>query len=252
MKIPLPRYLKVVALSTSIILSAACSISTTQSTGTAMMREKLSALQSESKLAGRVQVEIKKSESPTRISEKPENDKALVESRVFIADYKIETALVIAQNRLLEDQRKGLIARRDTLNADKRNVEMEKQLINLNATKSDRGMMLTLGDFQFETGKSNLKYGASDNLDKLSVFLKKYEDSQLFIDGYTDNVGSEELNLGLSQRRAEAVKAYFLLQGIALDRIVTTGKGENSPVAGNDSALGRQQNRRVEITISYL
>ena len=70
------------------------------------------------------------------------------------------------------------------------------------------------------------------------------------IEGYTDSVGSEEYNQGLSQRRAESVESYLTGQGIDAARLSASGKGESDPVAGNDSAAGRQQNRRVEVIIS--
>jgi outer membrane protein OmpA-like peptidoglycan-associated protein len=69
----------------------------------------------------------------------------------------------------------------------------------------------------------------------------------LMVEGYTDSVGSDEHNDGLSQRRADSVKAYLTGQGIGSMRIAAAGKGDSAPVAGNDSAAGRQQNRRVEV-----
>jgi outer membrane protein OmpA-like peptidoglycan-associated protein len=72
----------------------------------------------------------------------------------------------------------------------------------------------------------------------------------VLIEGHTDDVGSEESNFNLSQRRANSVKSYLMTQGIQSDRLTTSGLGEGSPVAGNDTATGRQQNRRVEVVIS--
>jgi outer membrane protein OmpA-like peptidoglycan-associated protein len=72
----------------------------------------------------------------------------------------------------------------------------------------------------------------------------------VIIEGNADSVGDEAYNLGLSQRRAESVKAYLVNQGVASTRLAASGNGEGSPVASNDSATGRQQNRRVEVVIS--
>ena len=97
----------------------------------------------------------------------------------------------------------------------------------------------------FATGKSDVKVGATSNLNKLVAFLSKYPDRSVQIEGHTDNVGSDDTNQGLSQRRAESVKAYLVQQGIAGSRLTAVGMGESQPLAGNDSQSGRQQNRRV-------
>ncbi|MFU8822592.1 MAG: OmpA family protein, partial [Gammaproteobacteria bacterium] len=88
------------------------------------------------------------------------------------------------------------------------------------------------------------------NLDKLAAFLGEYPDRTVLIEGHTDSVGSEESNQFLSQRRAESVRSYLVNRGVQAHRITTAGLGEGSPVASNDTATGRQQNRRVEVIIS--
>ena len=127
--------------------------------------------------------------------------------------------------------------------------ELQQQIAALNARTTDRGLVMTLGDVLFASGKSDLKPGAINNLDKLTVFLNKYPERSVTIEGHTDSVGSEALNLELSQRRAEAVKAYLVRQGVDAKRVLAAGKGESLPVASNDSAAERQQNRRVEIIV---
>ena len=112
--------------------------------------------------------------------------------------------------------------------------------------------MLTLGDTLFATGKSELKSGATANLDRLTAFMNEYPKRTAAIEGYTDSMGSDEMNQSLSQRRADAVKGYLVGQGVSSARLSSSGRGENSPVADNESAAGRQQNRRVEVVISPL
>ena len=107
-----------------------------------------------------------------------------------------------------------------------------------------------MGDVLFASGRADLKTGATTNLNKLVAFLNKYPDRTVAIEGYTDSVGSEDYNQGLSERRAESVKSYLAGQGIGSTRLSASGKGKSDPVAGNDSATGRQQNRRVEVIIS--
>jgi outer membrane protein OmpA-like peptidoglycan-associated protein len=108
---------------------------------------------------------------------------------------------------------------------------------------------VTLGDVLFDTGKAKLKSGAATNLAKLATFLNQNKDRSVMIEGHTDAVGNADYNQALSQRRADSVKDWLMKQGINSSRLITAGKGEISPVSGNDSASGRQLNRRVEVII---
>ncbi|MFZ1904836.1 MAG: OmpA family protein [Steroidobacteraceae bacterium] len=129
-------------------------------------------------------------------------------------------------------------------------AELQQQIDVLQAKKTDRGLVLTLGDVLFTSGQADLKMGSTGNLNKLVAFLNRYPDRTVVIEGYTDSVGGEDYNQGLSERRADSVKSYLTGQGISSMRLSASGKGKSDPVAGNDSAAGRQQNRRVEVVIS--
>jgi len=131
-------------------------------------------------------------------------------------------------------------------------AELQRQLEILQARPTDRGLVLTLGDTLFATGRAEIKSGATANLDRLTTFLNEYPKRTAAIEGYTDSMGSEEMNQSLSERRADAVKNYLVGQGVGSARLTSSGRGENSPVADNESAAGRQQNRRVEVVISEL
>ena len=120
----------------------------------------------------------------------------------------------------------------------------------LDAKKTERGMVITMGDVLFDSGRAELKDGGVRNVEKLSGFLKAYPQRKVMIEGFTDSVGGDEMNRTLSARRADAVRAALLSQGVGSDRLATMGYGESFPVAGNDSASGRQLNRRVEIVMS--
>lgn len=128
--------------------------------------------------------------------------------------------------------------------------DLQKQLTLLNAKQTDRGLVVTLGDILFDSGKSGIKSGATSNLGRLAVFLSKYPDRIVVIEGHTDDLGSDDSNQALSLRRANAVKSYLVGQGIANARITASGKGEAMPVASNELPSGRQQNRRVEVIIA--
>lgn len=141
-------------------------------------------------------------------------------------------------------------ARSDAASSEQQATELRRQIDMLQAKPTDRGLVLTLGDVLFTSGRADLKAGATGNLNKLVAFLNEYPDRTAAIEGHTDSVGNEDSNQGLSERRADSVKSYLVGQGIGASRLSASGKGENDPLAGNDSAAGRQQNRRVEVIIS--
>ena len=127
--------------------------------------------------------------------------------------------------------------------------ELQQRIDTLQARATDRGLVVTLGNVLFSTGGSALTEGGSGSLNKLVVFLGQYPERTARIEGYTDSTGTAEYNQALSRRRADAVMSYLIGQGVRADRLIASGRGESSPVASNDSASGRQQNRRVEVII---
>jgi outer membrane protein OmpA-like peptidoglycan-associated protein len=129
-------------------------------------------------------------------------------------------------------------------------ADLAQQLRDMQAKQTDRGIVLTLGDVLFDTGQATLKPGAAGTIDRLAAFLTQAPDRSVSIEGHTDSMGSDGFNQTLSENRANSVKAALVSRGIQADRIVATGKGEGVPVASNDNAAGRQQNRRVEIIVS--
>ena len=127
--------------------------------------------------------------------------------------------------------------------------KLERELAELNAKQTDRGIVLTLGDVLFEFDKAELMSGGVRAVNKLATFLNEYGDRNVLIEGHTDSIGTPEYNIDLSRRRAEAVRSALMEQDIARDRIITKGYGEDYPVASNELEAGRQQNRRVEVII---
>jgi outer membrane protein OmpA-like peptidoglycan-associated protein len=134
--------------------------------------------------------------------------------------------------------------------AEQRTGQLEAELKELNAKKTERGLVITLGDVLFDTNQAQLKPGGTRSLQKLAGFLKQYPQRHAQVEGHTDNTGAAEYNQALSDRRANAVRAALVDLGVGNDRIATHGYGQASPVASNDTASGRRQNRRVEIIIS--
>jgi outer membrane protein OmpA-like peptidoglycan-associated protein len=120
-----------------------------------------------------------------------------------------------------------------------------------NVKQEERGMVITLsGSVLFQSGKSELLGPAQQRLAEVAKALNEGNpDAQLLVEGHTDSKGSENLNLELSARRAEAVRTYLISQGVAAERIRSQGLGLTRPVADNKSAEGRANNRRVEIVV---
>lgn len=141
-------------------------------------------------------------------------------------------------------------AQQESADLQQQSADLQQQIAELNARPTDRGLVVTLGDVLFATGGSTLKDNTPEDLDRLAAFLAKYPDRTVVIEGHTDSVGSTASNLGLSQRRADAVKAYLVARGVASARLSAVGLGEGAPAAANTTVSGRQQNRRVEVIIA--
>ena len=137
----------------------------------------------------------------------------------------------------------------ETQKAQADNSRLQQQLAELQAEKTDRGMVMTLGDVLFETGKAELMPGAMNMIIRLAQFMKQYPEKNLQIEGHTDSTGNASFNLRLSEDRANAVRFVLLAEGVSNSRIESIGYGMSRPVATNSTVEGKQRNRRVEIVI---
>jgi outer membrane protein OmpA-like peptidoglycan-associated protein len=140
-------------------------------------------------------------------------------------------------------------AKADAANSKEQTARVQAELDALKATPTPRGMVVTVGDVLFDTGRSELKPGAGRKMDELAQFLIEHPDRRVQIDGFTDSVGTDSYNEELSQRRADMVKAALLARGVEASRVSTEGYGKAYPVASNSDSGGRQLNRRVEVVI---
>jgi outer membrane protein OmpA-like peptidoglycan-associated protein len=128
-------------------------------------------------------------------------------------------------------------------------ARLQAEVDQLKAKPTSRGLVLTLGDVLFNTGRAELNPGAARKLDQLAQFLMDHPERRVQIDGFTDSVGTDSYNQDLSQRRADAVKSSLIARGIDPSRIGSQGYGKSFPVANNVDSGGRQLNRRVEVVI---
>ena len=146
---------------------------------------------------------------------------------------------------------------RPTEDAEAKALEAERakaaalanELASLKAQHTDRGLVLTVGDVLFAPGKADVGPGAQRSIDKLAEFLRAYPKRNVLIEGHTDNLGNEDFNIKLSQQRADSVRDLLIARGVSPQRIRTKGYGPKFPVVDNESAAGRQQNRRVEVLV---
>lgn len=133
---------------------------------------------------------------------------------------------------------------------DKKAEELDEELENAEVERVGEGIKVTFdGGILFDFDSSALREDARGNLSELAESMKEFPESNLLIVGHTDSKGSEEYNQRLSDRRAESAAGFLIERGIAPDRITSVGRGETEPVATNETAEGRQQNRRVEVAI---
>jgi outer membrane protein OmpA-like peptidoglycan-associated protein len=130
-------------------------------------------------------------------------------------------------------------------------AQLSEQLNKVLETRdSARGLIISMSDVLFDTGRFSLKPGAREKLAKVAGILIAYPGLNIEVDGYTDNVGGDEMNQKLSENRAGAVRDYLVNQSVATGSVSAKGFGNTLPVASNENSSGRQENRRVELVVS--
>lgn len=129
-------------------------------------------------------------------------------------------------------------------------ARLASELQNVKTAQTDRGLVLTLDDVLFDTGRAELKTGSRRTLDQIAQFLNQHPERRVQVEGFTDSRGTDEYNLELSQNRADAVASAIIQRGIDAQRVRALGYGEGFPVASNASEGSRQLNRRVEIIVA--
>jgi outer membrane protein OmpA-like peptidoglycan-associated protein len=170
--------------------------------------------------------------------------RAAAEAQQRAAQSEAERARMAADqaNRLREQSEQEKVALRE---------QLRQQLNLILETRSTaRGLIVNMSDVLFDTAKYTLRPGAREKLAKISGILISHSTLKLEVEGHTDSVGSDEYNQRLAEQRAASVRDYLVQQGISMNNITAKGFGETRPVVSNDTAAGRQQNRRVELVVS--
>ncbi|MFN2327935.1 MAG: OmpA family protein [Chromatocurvus sp.] len=190
-----------------------------------------------------------------------EADRLAEEAQRMRAELEASEALALRE----QAERAAETARAERMMAEARAEELERetremreqaerlqqQVADLEARPTERGLVLTLGsDVLFDVDSAELRGGAERTIEQIAAFLDEYGERQVLVEGFTDSTGGRDYNLGLSERRANAVKMALTERGVEEDRIRTRGFGPDYPVASNDNQAGRQLNRRVEVVIS--
>jgi len=166
-----------------------------------------------------------------------------------------DTAAMKAKAEADALQAKEQAAQAEAERARKAAADLRAQLLDqfnrvLETHDTPRGLVVNLGDVLFDFGKYDLRGEAREKLARLSGIVLAHPGLNLSVEGYTDNVGTDEINQTLSEKRAETVRAYLIQQGLPDASVTSQGFGKATPVADNSTAAGRQKNRRVEIVVS--
>lgn len=197
----------------------------------------------------------RQADNAIRQKEQAQSDAAKAQSDMAANQASSAAAVTAAQadadqSRLAARQAQLSAQQAETDKATMR-TQLSEQLNKVLQTRdSARGLIVSMSDVLFDTGKYSLKSGAREKLAKVAGILLAYPGLNIEVGGYTDNVGGDEMNQQLSENRAGSVRDYLVQQGVATNSVSAKGFGNTLPVASNDNSAGRQQNRRVELLVS--
>ena len=235
--------------------AAANSLARTQAQADDAMRQK------EQAQSDRARAEFAKSQAESDTA-KAQNDAANARSETVQAQSDMASNQAVSANELsiarADADQSRMATQQAQLNAQQAETDkaamrmrLSEQLNKILQTRdSARGLIVSMSDVLFDTGKYSLKPGAREKLAKVAGILLAYPGLNIEVGGYTDNVGGDEMNQKLSENRAGSVRDYLVQQGVATNSVSARGFGNTLPVASNDNSGGRQQNRRVELLVS--
>jgi len=190
-------------------------------------------------------------------SDAADSQAATAKAQSDMADSRAESATALsaaqadAQQSRLAAQQAQLTAQQAETDKAAMRAKLSEQLNSILQTRDTaRGLIVSMSDVLFDTGRFSLKPGAREKLAKVAGILLAYPGLNIEVGGYTDNVGGDAMNQTLSENRAGSVRDYLVQQGVLTNSVSAKGFGNSLPVASNDNSAGRQQNRRVELLVS--
>jgi outer membrane protein OmpA-like peptidoglycan-associated protein len=212
--------------------------------------QRLAREQAEQEKFSRAKAEAEKAQALLE-QEKAKRLAAEEASRRAEAEAERKRALAVEQ----EAKKAAADAERRRIMAEEEKTQLRARLLKqfsivLETRDTERGLIVNMSDVLFDTGKYTLRQEAREKLARISGILLNYPGLQIEAEGHTDTTGSEDFNQKLSQQRADSVREYLISQGIPGSSISSVGKGFLTPIASNDTAEGRQKNRRVELIVS--
>jgi outer membrane protein OmpA-like peptidoglycan-associated protein len=184
---------------------------------------------------------------------KAEADQAAAEAQAEAERQSQEKAAAVAQAQVSQEQLSQARLAAERAEQEKAQLwEQIRQQLNmiLETRETARGLIINMSDVLFDSGKYSLKPGAREKLAKVSGIILAHPGLKLEVEGHTDSVGGDEYNQRLSEQRANSVRDYLVAQGLSGETISAVGLGKTAPVTSNETSVGRQQNRRVELVVS--
>jgi len=243
-----------VAVIAAVALVAACAGRSSESLEEA--RRAVDAARSDQEVLARAPEQLQESERALDRAESALRggaDQDQIDHLAYLAQQRAAVAEAVADEQVALAEIEELSGERDAVVLDARDRQirvLETELAELQAERTERGLVVTLSDdILFDVDQADLKPGGQQQLARVADFLRNHPDRGLVVEGHTDSTASDTYNLALSQRRANAVEDFLITQGVEPTRIGARGYGEQLPVATNDTAAGRQQNRRVELVV---
>jgi outer membrane protein OmpA-like peptidoglycan-associated protein len=258
------KHLQETCVLMTVLLSVGCATQPDRNAALEDMRTVYAAAQADPQVVRLAPLELNQATDALRRAETAWTDRAGAEQvghLAYLAMMRAAIATEVARLRAAENAVAAAVPEQSRIQLEVRAratareqaaaaLKQQEQLESLQAVKTNRGMVVTLGDILFDSDQASLNPTGLHFVQKLAEFMNRYQRRMVAIEGFTDNAGSARYSKDLSESRADAVRRSLLDAGVGANRITTRSYGKDFPIATNDTVAGRTWNRRVEIVIS--